>query len=187
MLRDRTTRSRRACGDGPVGGVHYTVHARLLRDRLLAISFRSWRHGRGTGDAASVPNASDVVAGNDLGEATRFDMPDFDKAAVEQEYVWWMPRDVFGGTFPFDGAHRPTRVSVTIHVETKFYAHMGISGHLDAFRVQLTIITKQELVVTGTEHAHGPTALASLGQLLKSRVIPLRDRDTLETAGHVRL
>ena len=58
---------------------------------------------------------------------------------------------------------------------------------LDEFRVQLTIITKQELVVTGTEHAHGATALTSLSQLLKSRVIPLRNRDTLETVGHVKL
>lgn len=185
MLRDRTTRPR-SWTNRDVGRVHDTVHTRFLRDRLLAISFRKWRYGRGTSDAASVPNAPNVIPRDDLGEATSLHMPNFDEAAVKQEDVWRVPRDVLGGTLPLDGAHRPTGVSVTIHVETKFYAHMGIRVHVDAFGDQLTIVTKQELVVAGTEHAHGTTALTPLGQFLKSRVIPLRNRDTLEAMGHVR-
>ena len=45
---------------------------------------------------------------------------------------------------------------------------------------QLTIVAQQELVVAGAEHAHWATALASLRQFLETRVIALRDSDTLE-------
>ena len=97
------------------------MHARLLRDRLLAISLRDWRHGRSTGDAATIPNAPNVVAGNDLGEATRFDVPDFDEAAVEQEDIWWVPGHMLRSTLPLDSADRTTGITMTINIKSKLY------------------------------------------------------------------
>ena len=44
----------------------------------------------------------------------------------------------------------------------------------------LTIVAQQKLVVAGAEHAHRATALTSLRQLLETRVIALRNGDTLE-------
>ena len=49
----------------------------------------------------------------------------------------------------------------------------------------LTIVAQQELVVAGAEHAHRATALTPFCQLLESRIIALRNCDTLEATGKV--
>lgn len=78
------------------------MHARLLRDRLLAIAFRDWSRGRYAGDAASIPDAAHVVAGNDLRKPSCFDMPDLNEPAIEEKDVWRMPCDMLSSTLPLD-------------------------------------------------------------------------------------
>ena len=66
-----------------IGGVHDTVNTRLLRNRLLAIAFGDGR-GRGdSGDTTAIPDTPYVDAGDDLSEATGFDVTNLDETAVE--------------------------------------------------------------------------------------------------------
>ena len=55
-------------------------------------------------EAAPVPDAANVVAGDDLGKATCLDVADLDEATVEQKDIWWMPRDMLRRALPLDSA-----------------------------------------------------------------------------------
>ena len=84
MLRRRTGPPRSRAHGLDLAGVHDAMYSRLLGDRFLTIALRNWRCGRDAGDTTTIPDAADVVARNDLGKATRFDVPDLDETAVEQ-------------------------------------------------------------------------------------------------------
>lgn len=98
------------------------MHPRLLCHALRP-AFRSGCIRLATCSASSVPDATHVVAWYDLCKTTGLDVPDLDEARIEQENVWRVPGDVLGCAFPFDRLHRPTGVTVTVDVQTKFWVH----------------------------------------------------------------
>ena len=50
---------------------------------------------------------------------------------------------------------------------------------------KLTVIAQQEFIIARAEHPHRATALTPFCQLLESRIIALRNCDTLEAKGKV--
>lgn len=89
-----------------------------------------------------------------------------------------MPRDMFCCAFPFDGSHAPARITMTIDVEAKLCHNVNDANR--AGYTTLTIVTQQEFVLVGPEHTHRAAGLASFRQFFESRVVALRNRDTLE-------
>ena len=49
-----------------------------------------------------------------------FNMLHLDEMRVEDEDVWWVPRDVLGGSLPFDGPFCATMVAVAVHIQPEF-------------------------------------------------------------------
>ena len=72
--------------------------------RSLGSNFvpRSPRVGLRVIHASAVPGALHAVPGDDLDEAARPYVADFDELAVEEENVWWMPGDPLRCAFPLN-------------------------------------------------------------------------------------
>lgn len=97
---------------------------------------------------------------------------------VEDENVWWVPRDVLCNTLPIDCTLCGTGVSVTIHVQTEFFSKV-VSVEVEmACEAVLTVITKKVLVLSREKDTHWTTRLASFSELLVSRVVALRRSKT---------
>jgi hypothetical protein len=106
---DDLLRLHRASGDAAavlarlLRRVHDRMDARLLVDAavrapaVLAGGLRR-RHAR----AAAVPDAADVVPGDDLREPARLDVADLDEPRVEEEHVGVVVSSALGCALPFD-------------------------------------------------------------------------------------
>src|SRR5258707_13484079 len=87
----------------------------LLRRCFFPGSVRS-RRDRGH-RSSPIPDTSEVVTGDDLTQTPSFNMSHLDETRVEDEDVWWVPRDVLGSSLPFDGPFCATRVAVVVHIQ----------------------------------------------------------------------
>ena len=58
---------------------------------------------------------------DNLAEPTSLAMSDFNEAAVEKENIGWVPGDPFSFTFPFNCVNKPTGITASVNVKTKFW------------------------------------------------------------------
>ena len=70
--------------------------------------------------ASTIPDTSYVVSGDDLDEAARLYVADFNESAVEEKDVRWVPGDPLCCSFPLDCGYTTTRVSVFVDIQPKF-------------------------------------------------------------------
>lgn len=163
--------------------IHDAVDARFLRDALCP-SLRTGHCRRGdVGSPSAIPYATDVVSWDDLRETTGLDVSDLDEPCVEQENIGRVPRDMFCCAFPLDGSHAPTRITVTIDIEAELCHSVSHVNRL--VETILTVITQQKFVLVGPEHTHRAAGLASFRQFFETRVVALRNCDTLETTSRM--
>ena len=71
--------------------------------------------------ASPVPDASHVVSGDNLDEATGLDVSDLNESAVEEEDVGRMPGDSFRRAFPLDRTYATAWVSMFVDVQSELY------------------------------------------------------------------
>ena len=100
--------------------VHDGVHLRLL-DLVVVLDPVLPNLLREIARPAAIPDAADVVAGNDLAEARRLHMTDFDEAGVEQQDVWRMESDALCRALPFNGLDGTTGVTVLVDIEAELW------------------------------------------------------------------
>jgi hypothetical protein len=105
---------------------HDAVYAGLLRRRFFPRPTGT-RRDRRRRPPAPIPDASQVVSGDDLAQPPGFDVAHFDEARVEDEDVWWVPGDVLRCAFPFDGTLCTTWVAVPVHIQPELCE--GWSGY----------------------------------------------------------
>jgi hypothetical protein len=94
--------------------IHHPMYPRFLRNDLIP---RTFRDGLRVVRASAVPDASHVVSGDYLDEATGLYVADFDESAVEEEDVGWVPGDPLCCPFPLDCAYPTTWVSVFVDIQ----------------------------------------------------------------------
>ena len=58
-------------------------------------------------DTTSIPEAVDILPGNNLGQPARLDMPDFDEGVAEEKDVGCMPSCVGRDALPLERWRRP--------------------------------------------------------------------------------
>ena len=96
--------------------VHHPVYPGFLRNDLIP---RSFRDGLGVIRAPTIPDASHVVARDDLNEAAGLDVSDLDESAVEEENVGRMPGNSLCRAFPLDRTYATAWVSVFVDVQSE--------------------------------------------------------------------
>ena len=153
-----------------------------MRRSFLPCPIGTWCNGRRR-PSAPVPDASQVVSGDDLAKPPGFDVSHFDEARVKDEDVWWVPGDVLGSAFPFDGALGTTWVAMAVHIQPELCRRAVVSVQIEgaASELNLTVIAKEKFVLARAEHPHWTTRFTTLGKFLMARIVALWNRDTLET------
>lgn len=72
--------------------------------------------------APTVPSAVNICTLDNLYEFALGDVTDFDEARVENDNIWRVECNTFGRSLPLDHSNLPiSRVSVPIHIDSKFY------------------------------------------------------------------
>jgi len=105
------------------------------------------------GTAAAIPQTADIVAWNNLGQATCFDVSDFDKAGVEKEDVWWVARHPLCCAFPLDGHNRSTWISMSVNVQAELWIAKRVRQKDLVEYQKHAVIAEQELILARPEHA----------------------------------
>lgn len=99
--------------------VHYGMDVCVLHHILVRSNTR--RHSAIRTKSSPVPDAAYVCAGNDLREATSFDMPDFDESWIKKQEIWRVERHRISCALPFYNASFAARHTRSVHIDAEFY------------------------------------------------------------------